>query len=119
MSLFGDMNATADTNLVWRALADPTRRAVLDLLSKRAHTTGEVVAAFPELSRTGVMKHMDVLVAAGLVVVRREGRVRWNHLNPVPIQRVQERWISEFAGLVASQMLAFKDRIESQEPANA
>lgn len=84
---------------VWKALSDPTRRAILDLLAARARTTGELCDHFAPrrhggLGRTGVMKHLGVLERAGLVAVRRQGRLRWNHLNPVPIQRVCDRWVS-------------------------
>ena len=90
---------------VWRALADPTRRALLDELAVRPRTTGELVAKVPELSRTGVMKHLDVLEAAGLLLIRREGRKRWNHLNPVPIQQVCERWINRHQAAVSRSMI--------------
>ncbi len=56
-------------------------------------TTGAIVRAFEPLCRTAVMKHLEVLVAAKLVLVRWEGRVRWNHFNPVPIDRISQRWI--------------------------
>lgn len=78
---------------VWRALADPVRRRVLDALSKRAMTTGSIVAAFDPLCRTAVMKHLDVLAAADLIVIRRAGRMRWNHFNPVTIDRICRRWL--------------------------
>ena len=106
--------AKADEDRVWRALADTTRRAMLDLLAKRAHRTGEVVAHFPELSRTGVMKHLDVLEAAGLVLVRREGRVRWNHLNPMPIQRIHDRWVAKHVRRTAGALSRLKDHLETE-----
>jgi len=62
-----------DTDTVWKALADPTRRAILDLLRERAHTTGELSGAFPSLTRFAVMKHLGVLEEAGLVVVSARG----------------------------------------------
>ena len=106
-----------DPDLVWKALADPKRRAILDLLAKRPRTTGEVCAHFAELSaggigRTGVMKHLDVLQAANLVLVRREGRVRWNHVNPVPIQRVCDRWVSRHVRDLARSANRLKDLVE-------
>ncbi|MGB0714748.1 MAG: ArsR/SmtB family transcription factor [Phycisphaerae bacterium] len=82
-----------DDDRVWRALSDERRRRMLDFLSAAPMTTGELVTAFKPLSRTGVMKHLDVLVAAGLVLVRWEGRVRWNHFNPVPVDRICRRWM--------------------------
>jgi len=81
---------------VWRALADPTRRAILDLLRERPRTTGELTEAFPT-SRFAVMKHLAVLQKAGLVVVRRRGRERWNHLNGVPLRTAYERWMRPYA----------------------
>ncbi len=65
-----------DLDAAWRALADPPRRRILDLLRRRPTTTAELAAQF-ECTRFGVMKHLGVLVDAGLVVVRREGRQRW------------------------------------------
>ena len=80
---------------VWKALADGTRRELLDELSDGPKTTGDLVKRFPKLCRTAVMKHLDVLEDAGLLTIRREGRLRWNHLNPIPIQRVYDRWVSK------------------------
>jgi len=100
----------------WRALADPTRRAILDLLRKRAMTTGEVANQF-ELSRFGVMKHLGVLVDAGLVTVRREGRQRWNELNPMPIHLIYRRWIRPFETDAADRLLRLKRHAESREEA--
>jgi len=77
---------------VWKALADPTRRRILDLLRDRPRTTGDLCAAFP-LTRFAVMKHLSVLKGAGLLTVRREGRERWNHLNAVPLRRMLEHYI--------------------------
>jgi DNA-binding transcriptional ArsR family regulator len=80
---------------VFRALADPTRRRILDLLRERPRTTGDLAAAFPR-SRFAVMKHLAVLERAHLVIPRREGRLRWNHLNAVPLERVYERWVKPY-----------------------
>src|SRR5262245_20522420 len=112
MSLNSDMSV--DPDLVWRALADPTRRAMLDLLAQGPQTTGQLVGAFGDLCRTGVMKHLDLLEAADLILVSREGRVRWNHLNPVPIQRVCDRWVSRHVRHLAGAMSRLKDVVENQ-----
>lgn len=80
---------------VFRALAEPTRRRILDLLRERPRTTGELAAAFP-LSRFAVMKHLAVLERARLVLSSREGRQRWNHLNAVPLERLYERWVKPY-----------------------
>jgi DNA-binding transcriptional ArsR family regulator/uncharacterized protein YndB with AHSA1/START domain len=97
----------------WRALADPTRRAMLDLLRERPRTTGELAQHF-EQSRFGVMKHLAVLVEAGLVMIRREGRQRWNELNPMPIHQIYRRWIRPFETVPADRLLRLKNHAESQ-----
>jgi len=106
-------DTSADTDAVWKALAEPTRRAVLDVLARRPHTTGELVERFPDLCRTAVMKHLDVLEAAGLLVVQREGRVRWNHLDPTPIRALHDRWVSRHVARVASALDRLKAHVES------
>ncbi len=98
---------------VWKALADPTRRALLDALARRAQTTGVLVMRFPSLCRTAVMKHLGILEAAGLVTVRREGRVRWNQLNPMPIQRIYDRWVAGHLRGMASALSRLKDHVEN------
>ena len=100
---------------VFRALADPTRRQILDLLRRGPQTTGGLSDQFP-LTRYAVMKHLTVLEEAGLVIVRRSGRERWNHLNAVPLQEVAERWISPYAGRWAQSLLRLKDTIEQTTP---
>src|SRR5688500_16864894 len=97
---------------VWRALADPTRRALLDLMRDAPRTTGELAAAFPDVTRFAVMKHLGVLEAAGLVVVRRRGRERWNHLNAVPLRQAVERWLAPYAGHWAESLLRLKSVAE-------
>lgn len=109
------MKAT-ELDPVWKALADPTRRAVLDLLVEGPLQTGHLVLQFPELCRTAVMKHLDVLQQANLLLVRREGRQRWNYLNAVPIQAIQERWISRHLQHKASAMHRLKNHIEKKKP---
>jgi len=101
---------------VWKALADPTRRAVLDLLRDRPLTTTEIVDAFPRLTRFGVMKHLDALRGAGLVNTREEGRQRVNSLNVFPIRQIYERWVSPFQELWSSQLLGIKELAEQKSP---
>src|SRR5215510_15965957 len=98
-----------DLDAVWKALADPTRRAILDLLRQGPCTTTEIVDAFPHLSRFGVMKHIDVLREAGLINTREEGRQRLNSLNAVPIRRIYERWVSRYEEFWADQLLRLKE----------
>jgi len=102
-----------DLDPVWKALADPRRRSILDRLRDGPKTTGELVRPF-DLSRFAVMKHLRVLERAGLVVVRRRGRERWNYLNPVPIQTIYERWITPYAALWAMDLLELKRTVEGR-----
>ncbi|WP_219417108.1 metalloregulator ArsR/SmtB family transcription factor [Pseudonocardia nigra] len=93
-----------DEEPLWRALADPTRRAILDALRAGPRTTGALAESFPT-TRYTVMEHLDVLVRVGLVTVERRGRQRLNHLNPVPLQQVQERWVRPLAAVAADTLL--------------
>ena len=101
---------------VWKALADPTRRTLLDLLRERPQTTGALCAAFPRLSRFAVMKHLSVLEAAGLVVARKRGREVWHSLNAVPLRRIYERWVSAYQGQWASSLLGIQRVAEDGQP---
>ena len=99
---------------VWKALSDPTRRAILDLLRSRPHTTTEIVRAFPRLTRFGVMKHIEVLREAQLVHTRESGRHRVNSLNTVPIRQIYERWVSRFEELWSNHLLRLKETVEER-----
>lgn len=101
-----------DHDTVWKALADETRRALLDQLRDGPQTTGALVARFPHLSRFAVMKHLEVLCDAGLVNTRREGRHRYNSLNAAPLRAVVERWIGKYDGFWANTLLRVKDEAE-------
>lgn len=117
MSLYGDMTNQANNNdAIWKALSDATRREILDMLAERPLSTGEIVERFgKELCRTAVMKHLEILVDANLVFVRREGRFRWNYLNPVPIQQVCDRWVSKHVRKIASAASRLKQVVEERE----
>ncbi len=82
---------------LFRALADPTRRRILDLLRERGLTTGQICDELSELDRCTVMQHIGVLARADLVIAKREGRHRWNYLNCIPIQQIYDRWIHLYA----------------------
>ena len=99
---------------IWRALIDPHRRAILDLLKERPRTTGELCAAFT-ISRFAVMKHLTVLEEARLVIVKRKGRERWNYLNAVPLQQMYERWLKPYEAHVAASFLRMKQLVEADE----
>jgi len=99
---------------VWKALSDPTRRSILDILRKGPQTTTGIVGAFPGMTRHAVMKHIEVLRDAGLINTREEGRRRINSINPVPIRQIYERWMGPFSELWSSQLLRIKDDVENQ-----
>jgi DNA-binding transcriptional ArsR family regulator/uncharacterized protein YndB with AHSA1/START domain len=107
-----------DLALLWKALADPTRRDILDLLRERERTTGELSDAFPS-SRFAVMKHLEVLVEAGLVVSRKQGRERWNHLNALPLQALYERWVRPYEAHWPAGLLRLKELAERPEGGGA
>ena len=105
-----------DLNPVFKALADPTRRQILDFLKPGPRTTGEIVEQFPDLSRFGVMKHMDVLRDSHLIVVEKKGRERINHLNAVPIRLLHDRWVSGFRHLWSDLLIDVGHLAEKSDP---
>ena len=96
------MSSESELDAVFKALGAPVRRRILDRLKDQALTTGALCEAFPELDRCTVMQHLKVLEGAGLVIARREGRERWNHLNALPIKHLHDRWIGPYAQRAAS-----------------
>jgi DNA-binding transcriptional ArsR family regulator len=100
---------------VFRALADPTRRSLLDELFKQDGQTLSALEARLPMSRFGVMKHLKVLEEAGLVTTRRRGREKLHFLNPVPIRLVYDRWVSKYAEPWASALSELKQEIEQEE----
>jgi DNA-binding transcriptional ArsR family regulator len=100
---------------VFRALADPTRRSLLDELFKEDGQTLSALERRLPMSRFGVMKHLRVLEEAGLVTTRRRGREKLHFLNPVPIRLVHDRWVSKYAEPWASALSELKEEIEKEE----
>jgi DNA-binding transcriptional ArsR family regulator len=98
---------------VWRALASPVRREILDLLRAGPRTTGQLAERFPALSRFAVMQHLGVLEQADLVVPRRAGRLRHNYLNPVPIQRIYERWVAPYLRPWTEALVSLQHELEA------
>jgi uncharacterized protein YndB with AHSA1/START domain len=99
---------------VFRALADPTRRSLLDeLFEQDAQTLSALEERLP-MTRFGVMKHLKVLEEAGLVVTRRDGREKLHFLNPVPIRLVHDRWVSKYAEPWAAGLTGLKRRLEDR-----
>ena len=103
-----------DLDPVWKALSDPTRRAILDVLRSGPKKTTEIVETFPDMTRFAVMKHIEVLRNAHLINTRENGRERINSLNVVPIRQIYERWVGPFAELWSSSLLRLKDDVEKK-----
>ncbi len=100
-------------DLVFKALADPTRRLLLDLLFARDGRTLSDLEAEVDMTRFGVMKHLRVLEGAGLVVTRRSGREKLHFLNPVPIRLIHDRWIARYAERRVSALAELKHEMEA------
>ena len=108
-----------DSDETWKALSDPTRRAILDFLRDGPKQTTAIVEKFPVLSRFAVMKHLNVLRAAKLVITRSEGRVRVNSLNAAPIRDILERWISKYEAYWSNTLLRVREDAEQQREKSA
>jgi uncharacterized protein YndB with AHSA1/START domain len=113
--LTGDQTVTYTPAMdaVFRALADPTRRSLLDELFRRDGQTLSALEQRLPMTRFGVMKHLRVLEEAGLVVTRRHGREKLHFLNPVPIRLVHDRWVSKYAEPVAAGLSELKNSLEA------
>jgi DNA-binding transcriptional ArsR family regulator len=104
-----------DDDRVFKALADPTRRFLLDLLFARDGRTLTELESELAMTRFGVMKHLKVLAEAGLVVTRRSGREKLHHLNPVPIRLIHDRWIDKFTEPRVAALTELKALLEDEE----
>ena len=98
---------------VFRAMADPTRRALLDELFRQDGQTLSALEARFSMTRFGVMKHLKLLEEAGLVVTRRRGREKLHFLNPVPIRLVHDRWVSKYAEPWVASLSDLKTTLEA------
>ena len=106
------MSTDSKDDLVFKALANGLRRQILDALRDKPQTTGMLCEQFDSLDRCTVMQHLRVLEDADLVIVQREGRERWNHLNAMPIQAIHNRWISQYAGQAMSILSALQEGLD-------
>lgn len=97
---------------IFKALGDSRRREILDLLKQRGRTTGELCEQFEQLDRCTVMQHLNVLEKADLIIVKREGRLRWNYINPIPIKELHDRWIGSYADHAVDLLARMKRDIE-------
>lgn len=104
-----------DLDPVWRALANPVRRRILDELKLSPRQTGDLADSFEDLSRFAIMQHLGVLEEADLVLRRRMGRVTMNYFNPVPIQRIADRWIDRMRRPWVESLVELKAELEEGE----
>ncbi|MGE6763719.1 ArsR/SmtB family transcription factor [Corallococcus interemptor] len=110
------MSSSDPDDLIFKALADSRRRAILDLLKDAPRTTGELCEHFEAtLDRCTVMQHLKVLEKAELVLSRKEGRTRWNYLNAAPIQHIHSRWISSYATNAVKLLTKLKRDLEEED----
>ena len=112
---------SGELDAVFQALADPTRRGILDrLFVEEGQTVNALAAAFAsDMTRYGVMKHLGVLESAGLIVTRRVGREKHCYLNPIPIRQIHDRWIGKYAERRTSVLVALKRRLEEKSSVGA
>jgi DNA-binding transcriptional ArsR family regulator len=103
-----------DDDLVFKALADPTRRFLLDRLFVRDGRTLTELESELEMTRFGVMKHLRVLEEAGLVVARKQGRQKLHFLNPVPIRLIHNRWIDKYTERQVTALAELKEELEEK-----
>ncbi|RZS37166.1 ArsR family transcriptional regulator [Herbihabitans rhizosphaerae] len=108
------MEAEAELDAVFKALADRTRRAVLDRLRERGGLTLVDLCEHMEMSRQAVSKHVAILESAGLVATRRSGREKLHYLNPIPIHEIQERWISRYERGRLAALANLKNALEGR-----
>ena len=107
------MSNDEDLDSVFKAMANPVRRRLMDAMKDGPCTTGQLCDTEGALDRCTVMQHLKTLEAAGLVIVRREGRERWNHLNAMPIKAVHDRWIAPYARGAVAMLADLKGRVET------
>jgi len=103
-----------DTDLLFKALADPSRRKLLDLLHAHDGSTLNELCAHLAMTRQGVTQHLDQLQAANLVATVRRGREKLHFLNPVPLQEIYERWIAKFEQPRLKALSEIKQRLEKE-----
>ena len=104
-----------DQGLFWKALADPTRRTLMDLVRESPKTTGQLVGHFETIGRCAVMKHLSILEQAHLIIPKKEGRHRWNYINALPLQQIYERWVKQYEAQWASNLMQLKEVAEYKQ----
>jgi DNA-binding transcriptional ArsR family regulator len=106
------MSTDSAEDQIFKALAAPIRRQLLDRLKDNPQTTGDLCAAFEPLDRCTVMQHLKILEDADLIIAVRRGRERWNHLNPLPIRDIANRWIGPYAAFAVEKLAELKAQLE-------
>lgn len=101
-----------ELSVLFKALGHPTRRRILDILKQSPKTTGELNDYFPEVSRYAIMKHLSSLQEGNLVIVRREGKYRFNYLNVIPLEEMNERWVGKYMKNDAQSLINLKSLAE-------
>ena len=109
-----NLEPVTDDDLVFKALADPTRRLLLDRLFERDGRTLTELESEVDMTRFGVMKHLRLLENAGLVVTRKSGREKLHLLNPVPIRQIHDRWIDKFTERQVTALVDLKTELENK-----
>ena len=113
MTKWSPIIPTVNEDAVFKALADPTRRFLLDLLYAQDGRTLTALESELEMTRFGVMKHLRILERAGLIVTRWAGREKLHFLNPVPIQLIHNRWIDKYRERHVSALTTLKTQLET------
>ena len=111
-----DKDAIDEMDPVWKALANPFRRAILERLHEGPMSTGQLASHFDEHSRFAVMQHLRVLTDADLVVVRSEGRSRFNYFNPIPVQLIYDKWVGRHIQPWANALVDLRNELEAAKP---
>jgi DNA-binding transcriptional ArsR family regulator len=106
------MSNEDENDRIFKALSHRRRREMLDVLKDQPQTTGALCERFADIDRCTVMQHLGVLEDAGLIIAQRRGRERWNHLNPLPIRGIHERWIGPYAAYAVEKLAALKAGLE-------
>ncbi|MGD9562988.1 MAG: ArsR/SmtB family transcription factor [Pyrinomonadaceae bacterium] len=107
------MSSKISHDQVFKALADGSRRKMLDLLKDEPKTTGELCDKLRPLDRCTVMQHLGVLEKAGLVIVQKKGKFRWNYLDVTPIRDIYDRWINKYASPNVELLTKLKNDLEN------
>jgi DNA-binding transcriptional ArsR family regulator len=109
------MSNDTENDRIFKALAHHRRRALLDALKDDPQTTGALCDRFGDVDRCTVMQHLKVLEEAELIIVRREGRERWNYLNVLPIKQIHDRWIGQYATHAVDLLARMKSDLEGAD----